>query len=88
MAFLKREEANAFLAEFINIRGECDGEIWWRTKLCLLLSGVLIEADSFKPTLSHQKQFGGLIMQVFVGLRGDFTNHFERPLPAATMSDS
>ena len=69
MAFLKRQEVEALLTEYTNIRGDMCSETYWQIKLCLLLFGFIMEPDSIKPTQSHQQQFGGLIMQVFVALR-------------------
>ena len=70
MAFLKKAHVRAVLEAYSQIR---DDELPSRElciiTLCFLVTGVLVEPDTFTPSPQLLEQFGGLFTQVFVALR-------------------
>jgi len=68
MAFVKKAHVRAVLEAYIQIREDdlSSRELCIIT-LCFLVTGVLIEPDTFRPSPSmHLRQYAGLFTQVFV----------------------
>ena len=71
MAFAKQAQVRAVLKAYLQIREDVDLPSIQSciTELCFLVTGVLIETDTWSLSPAHLEQYGSLFTQVFVAFR-------------------